>query len=305
MLNPIRNIVLPTDFSDCADAATERAVEFARLDGAAVHLVHAVSVPAIAAPYEVSVPGAIWEGVRKAAEERMAEAREALEKQGIAEVTGIVVEAAESVVAIREAVQAHDADLVVMGTHGYGRFKHAFLGSVAERTIRSVDCPVIAVKEPCSEAVGRVRRILVAVDFSSDSDVAVEAAVALATRMGAALDVVHAVEMPRAYLPRVYSSALGGVDLERRIWQSAEQRLAELEQKLAPSELSVTLHSRAGSAPQVISDVAEEVGCQLIVMGTRGNTGLPRLVLGSVAAHTLREAPCSVMTVTAKEPEAG
>jgi nucleotide-binding universal stress UspA family protein len=51
----------------------------------------------------------------------------------------------------------------------------------------------------------------------------------------------------------------------------------------------------------VITEVAEQIGCQLIVMGTRGNSGLSHLLLGSVAERTLRTAPCSVLTVKAAD----
>jgi nucleotide-binding universal stress UspA family protein len=51
----------------------------------------------------------------------------------------------------------------------------------------------------------------------------------------------------------------------------------------------------------VITELAEEIGCQLIIMGTRGNTGLSHVLLGSVAERTLRAAPCSVLAVHAEE----
>ena len=53
----------------------------------------------------------------------------------------------------------------------------------------------------------------------------------------------------------------------------------------------------------VIAETAEEIGCQLIVMGTRGNSGLSHVLLGSVAERTLRTAPCSVLVVKAEEGE--
>jgi nucleotide-binding universal stress UspA family protein len=55
----------------------------------------------------------------------------------------------------------------------------------------------------------------------------------------------------------------------------------------------------------VISKVAEEIGCQLIIMGTRGNSGLSHVLLGSVAERTLRIAPCSVLTVKAEDCQGG
>jgi len=300
-LNPIRNIVVPTDFSASARAAMARAAVLARPDGAAIHLVHAISVPKLFVPYEVSVPGAVWEAVQQAAEERLEEARKNLEADGIASVTGSVVDVSDVTKAIREAVDANHADLVVMGTQGQGKVRKAFFGSTAADAVRSIYCPVIVVKEPAKAAAEAIRRILVAVDSSADSDRAVDAATALAGRLDAAVDLVHAIEMPRAFLPSVYASALG-VEIEQRMRDCGSELLEGAKRQVADGGLVATLHGRPGQPPEVIAEVAKEIGCQLIVMGTRGNTGVSRLLIGSVAERTLRAAPCSVMTVTSKLP---
>jgi nucleotide-binding universal stress UspA family protein len=52
-----------------------------------------------------------------------------------------------------------------------------------------------------------------------------------------------------------------------------------------------------GDAARVILEVAREIGAGLIIMGTQGRTGLGRLLLGNVAEHVLRKAPCPVLTV--------
>jgi nucleotide-binding universal stress UspA family protein len=59
----------------------------------------------------------------------------------------------------------------------------------------------------------------------------------------------------------------------------------------------VTAHLREANPSDAILDVAREIDADLIVMGTRGLTGLKHVLLGSVAERTLRLAPCSVLTV--------
>jgi nucleotide-binding universal stress UspA family protein len=61
----IQNIAVPTDFSPLARAAAARAATLARLDGAAIHLVHAIDVPVPVAPYPVSVPTDLREEIRR------------------------------------------------------------------------------------------------------------------------------------------------------------------------------------------------------------------------------------------------
>jgi nucleotide-binding universal stress UspA family protein len=295
-------IVVPTDFSPLSDAAAARAGSLAALDGAAVHLVHAFKFPLVVTPYEVSVPTAIWEGVRRAAQERLEEARKALEGHGARKVTAEIANSGDPADAIAAAVDAHAADLVVMGTHGHTGFKRAFLGSVAAHTLHRVTCPVLAVKQQPDEAAVPITRILLAVDFSSHSSEAVEAAAGLAQRLGASVDVVHAFVMPRDFIP--YASDLG-MELEEQIWASVTERLEGVREKLEHLKIPVTLHALRGDPSSVIADLAKQIDCQLVVMGRRGLTGLSHVLLGSVAERTLRTAPCSVMTINAAEGREG
>jgi nucleotide-binding universal stress UspA family protein len=292
----IRSIVVPTDFSAFSAAAAARAATLARLDGASIHLVHAVRFPLVVAPYEVSVSAAVWEELRRAARVQIEEARKAVEARGVATVTAEVADPSDPVDAIAAAVASRGADLIVMGTHGHGGLQHAFLGSVAERTLRTASRPVLAVKEDAAKAAQEIRRIVVAVDFSAHSDRAVEAAAALAKRLAAPVDVVHAFDLPYDYVP--YASDFG-TELEQKMQAAAGERLDAVSEQLAKAGLDARVHTRRGHAPEVIGELAAQVGAQLIVMGTRGNSGLAHVLLGSVAERTVRTAPCSVLTVKA------
>jgi nucleotide-binding universal stress UspA family protein len=297
-MDRIQSIIVPTDFSMLSQAAAARAVTLAHLDEASIHLVHAVRFPLIAAPYAVSVAAAVWEGIRRAAQEKLEEARKAIEEMGVSTVTAEILDSGDAVQAIAAAVEAHEADLVVMGTHGHGGLKSAFLGSVAERTLRTVDRPILAVKEDLARAADPITRILLAVDFSVHSDRAVQVAAGLAKRLAGSVDVIHAFDLPRDYIP--YASPFG-VELAQAIQASATERLEGVRERLEESQVPVTLHARRGCPSVVIAEAAEEIGCQLIVMGTRGNSGLSHVLLGSVAERTLRTAPCSVLAVKAEE----
>jgi nucleotide-binding universal stress UspA family protein len=297
-MDRIRSIVVPTDFSALSQAVAARAVTLARLDGASIHLVHALRTPLIVTHYEITVPSDMWEGIRKAAHEKLEEARKAIEGKGVSTVTAEISESGDAVQVIADAAKAHAADLVVMGAHGHGGLERAFLGSVVERTLRTLDRPVLAVKQDPVKAEEPITRILVAVDFSVHSDRAVEVAAGLAKRLFATVDVVHAFDLPRDYIP--YASSFE-VELEQKIQAIASERLESVRERLEESQVPATLHSRRGHASVVITELAEEIGCQLIIMGTRGNTGLSHVLLGSVAERTLRAAPCSVLAVHAEE----
>jgi nucleotide-binding universal stress UspA family protein len=238
--------------------------------------------------------------VRKAAQEKLEAVRSDVEARGVSVVTAEIPDAGDPVAAIRAAVDARGADLVVMGTHGHGGLHHVFLGSVAERTLRTVAPPVLAVKEEPERAFQSIEKILLAVDFSAHSDRAVEVTAALAARLGASVDVVHAFELPRDYMP--YASEFG-MELDRRMQADVAEKLEAVQERLNASQVPSTLHSRRGRPSAVIVQAAAEFHSQLIAMGSRGQTGLEHVVLGSVAERTLRMAPCSVLVVKAARAE--
>jgi nucleotide-binding universal stress UspA family protein len=298
-VQPIRNIVVATDFSPLSEAAAVRAAYFARLEAGAVHLVHAIGFPLVAAPYEISFPPNVWESVREAARQQLERTRKSVESRGVKTVTAELSELTDPARAIATAADAHGAELVVMGTHGRRGLERAFLGSVAERALRSVDRPILAVKESPEAAAQPIEKILLAVDFSAHSDRAIEAAGGLAERLrGVSLDVVHAFDLPHEFNP--YLSELG-VELERKIEADRLRRLEMACKPLAERKLRMRLHLLRGRPDAVIAEAARQMGSQLIVMGTRGSSGLSHVLLGSVAERTLRAADCSVLCVKAAD----
>lgn len=133
-----------------------------------------------------------------------------------------------------------------------------------------------------------LRTILCPVDFERNSLQALELARRIASRVDAALYVLHV--CPTVSVP------LGGVVTNPVLAdQLAEAKLNEI----AGRRLGGVRHHlmiRHGDAGRAVVDAARELGANLVVMGTHGRSGLPRLLLGSVAEHALREAPCPVLT---------
>jgi len=299
-MEAIRNIVVATDFSALSEAAVARALTLARLDGAAIHLVHALSFPLLVSPYDVAIPPNVWEDLRVAARRQIEEQRQQIEAQGVQGATAEIAESTDATRAIAAAVEAHRADLVVMGTHGHRGVEHAILGSVAERTLRSIERPILAVKEDAARAAEPIRRILLAVDFSPDSDRAVALTAGLARRLGAHVDVVHALDLPHDHFA---SLASFGIELEQKIRTHVAEALDAVGVELEKNGIPLTLITRPGRPSAVIAEVAQESGCQLIVMGSRGRSGLSHVLLGSVAERTLRLAPCAVLVTRAPESE--
>lgn len=140
----IESILVPVDFSDTARAATDYAIRIARESGAEIHLLHSFPVsPGIATPYGPALPDAVFQSIRDGAERRLAEVRERIEGEGVRVKAHLTAEPPSF--AISEAAEELGVDCIVMGTRGLSGLKHAVLGSVAERTVRTAPCPVFTV----------------------------------------------------------------------------------------------------------------------------------------------------------------
>jgi nucleotide-binding universal stress UspA family protein len=140
-----------------------------------------------------------------------------------------------------------------------------------------------------------IRSILVATDFSENAREALEVAIDLAKQFGTELHVIHCLDLP---IPIVNPYAVSVPDT--LLTEARDEAARQLQEAVAEAEkagVAAKSHLADVPAPQAISHLAEQIGADLVVMGTRGHTGLKHVLLGSVAERTLRHAPCSVLTV--------
>jgi len=142
-----RRLLVAEDFSEHAAAALDTAISLARELGARVEVVHVYQRPVeLLTPYEIALPESVVTEVRNAASERL---RGSIEKVRAAGVQGEAhLREGPPAASIVQLAAELPADLIVLGTRGLTGFKHALLGSVAERTLRTAPCPVLAVKTP-------------------------------------------------------------------------------------------------------------------------------------------------------------
>jgi universal stress protein A len=147
--------------------------------------------------------------------------------------------------------------------------------------------------------LARFRKILVPSDFSSHSESALDLAIELAKDSDAEIHLVHAYELP-ASVTMAY-----GVAIPQAVWdgvqEAASNRLDELVAKTEAAGVKATKHLMTGPAADAVLEAASAQGADLIVMGTRGLTGLRHVLLGSVAERTIRGAPCPVLTIRGED----
>ncbi|HEX7124593.1 MAG TPA: universal stress protein [Thermodesulfobacteriota bacterium] len=140
-------ILHPTDFSSCAGQAQARAAALARAFGAEVLLVYVLVEAMLFGEGFVGMAEVerIYDAQKRWAEKALADRVAELEAQGIKARSLLVVGVpADEIV---RAAERERADLIVLGTHGRGAVGRFFLGSIADRVVRTAPCPVVTVRE--------------------------------------------------------------------------------------------------------------------------------------------------------------
>ena len=141
----------------------------------------------------------------------------------------------------------------------------------------------------------RPTRILVPTDFSRNAEEALRFAVPLARQLGGKITLLHSIDWQVNPQMR---SAPGVIDTINKVAKdAAEHRLESLARTKVPQELLEKTIVEFGPAQVGIPEAARELKIDLIVISTRGHTGLQRILLGSTTARVVRYASCPVLTV--------
>lgn len=305
----MKRILVGTDFSPQSHVALAHALRIARRLDATLLLAHAGTViePTAAA---LAPESAVLVEYQKIVAEHEVENRTRLGEL-VREVQAQGVRAEERLIdgfadtALRDAAEALDADLVVIGTHGRTGLKRLLLGSVAERVVRLCRRHVLVAREVglADDAPGRsYRRILVPTDFGPLAERAFEIALSLVEPTGE-IELFHSWHLPLSstMVPgRASEAAIEPVRIS--IEEGAHEKAQALIARHPASSARVTVTVFNEPPSRAISERADQ-GHDLIVMGGHGHRGLSRWILGSVAEATVRHAPCSVLVVHAREHE--
>lgn len=285
----MKSIMLATDFSERSDRALRRATLLAEQSNATLSIIHVV---------DDDQPRRIVDSERQLAMSLLQDLKATVAKVDSVACTSEVFVAAPHA-GIARAVTQIQPDLLVIGPHRRQALNDVFVGTTAERTIRSVECPVLMVNAP---PVRPYRSALLATDFSEGARRAAHVFEALGMDEGIRVAMFHTFLVPALHL--ALSHMLGK---EERASIVADER------KLAAQDLSAFAKSVGKISPVQILRPAErrpaleilaaakQENADLVVVGTTGESGLLRLFLGSVADEVLRGAVCDVLAVPPKE----
>ncbi len=291
----MKKLLVPTDFSECADNAKDTAIRIAERNGAEIHLLHSVNTPVDWREFEAytrrgTIP--FSGGSQAELHKDFNTAVEAIDsKMGeiISEAEAKSLKAHKHVVYnynyndIVKWAEENNVDLIVMGSHGASGWNELFVGSITQRVVRTSKIPVLVAKGDSD--LSSMKQIVFASDFEeTDAMDDLKDAISFAKIFGATLNLLY-VNTPRKFEDSVHS------------YHKMERFLSELEVDI-PYEKHVF---NEYTIEDGIRAFAEREGMDLISITTHGYHGIRRLFDPNVSEHLINHSDRPVLCLTMKE----
>lgn len=185
----MKRILVPTDFSRCADYASKAAISLAKRSNSELHFVHFMSIPVSWLQLE-SGQDKIYPDITREVEEandRLKELVKQAQEEGLK--SDYLIAYNESSSNISRHIQEQGIDMIVMGSHGASGVRELFIGSNAQRIVRQSSVPVLIVKNEISSVEG-INLSFVS-DFEPESIKPFEQLLRVAEVMGAKVNLVY------------------------------------------------------------------------------------------------------------------
>jgi len=307
-------ILLAVDGSEYSLAAVEEAARMIWPEGSMVKIVSVAEMPAPVAPWAMPIPSDFLKEWNRIFEEHaIANISRAL--AGFGEIDGSRTKTITETLdgdpktAILDEAERWDADLIILGTHGYNALERLWLGSVSRAVASNSKCSVEIVRRRKNQDASELGlKILLAVDGSESSDAAVEEIAGRPWPRDTRVNVISVVHLPftptpeTKSLPESYYSQLEKAGREQA--ESAIDRaVSRIRESNSEREIPLRFITDVilGRSEEKIIETANEWGADLVMLGSHGKRGINRFLLGSVSQAVAYHAPCSVEIVRTKE----
>jgi len=288
-------MVLASDGSAQAKVARDLVAGLALPDDALVRIVSALGTPPSLAGLPGSMRDQVIAGATATIERELAEFAAPLERRGL-RVECAVLEGRAATAIVDDAGLSR-ADLVVVGSHGRSQLGSLVLGSVSAEVVDRAPCPILVAR-----GSGALERVIFAEDGSPNARRARDLVADWEIFRDARVRVVSVAHVD----PHFHSGIAPSEQVVARRTLVASRAATQHEHEQLATR-SVQLLARAGRRSEAevrLGIPAAEIVCaarewpaDVVVMGSRGRTGIERLLLGSVARGVLQSAPCSVLVV--------
>jgi len=287
LLTP-KTILMATDLSARSDRALERAVGLATQYSARLVVLNIV---------DEDLPMSVQDTVREAT---LKEIQSGLDRIDGANAISTKIEAisGKDYRDILDHAEEISADLIIMGIHRNETGTKPIAGTTMERVVRKGRQPVLVVP---SRAQGPYKNVVIGVDFSAFSRIAIHHALSLAP--GAQFNAVHSFHVPFGGFQRGRDTRNAVRDEhERELKSMIEHEMDTLVSSATTAEtsdVSIQKIVKEGETQSVIRSEVARLQPDLLVLGTHGRVGLSHALLGSIAETFLNNPPCDVLVVKA------
>jgi nucleotide-binding universal stress UspA family protein len=199
---------------------------------------------------------------------------------------------------ILHSAEAISADLIVMGSHRKQFLRDLFVGTTIERVIRKGQFPVLMVN---NDVNGRYRNAIAAVDISEPSANAIRVARSIGLVDENSINLLHALLPPG--IGQMTTAVVNRQTPNEYVAAERKRATDELSAFLTAKELACpNLRVEEGVPFEVISRAVAEMRPDLLILGTRGRTGLHKVFLGSVTEEALRRLDVDILAVPPASP---
>lgn len=276
----MKKILIPTDFSEQADNALKAAIYLAKNTEAEIHLLHVeeyVGSTGFNTMGDTATSNMDQLFVLKLMEvnkRKMLDLIDNLNDESLHIYHEVKV--GRIFQSVRDYVQEHQIDLIVMGTQGSNGFSEVMVGSNTEKVVRQAGCPVLSVRRLPVDF--KIKKIVFATNFDGDQQQAVDQLKQLQSLFGARLHLL--------YVNTVFTFASS---------RSVRQQMEAFAQKHALTDYEFNSYNDETEERGIIN-FADEADADLIAVVTHGRTGLSHLLMGSIAEDVVNHAQRPVLT---------
>lgn len=271
----MKKILVPTDFSEQAENALKVAVQLAKKYDSEIYLLHMLELP-MQEMDVMNTPSALPEAMffMKLAQQRFEAILEQDFLQGVT--VHDIVKNYPSFSGIIDTCKEHEVDFIVMGSYGASGFKEMFVGSNAEKVVRTSDVPVLVIKS--NHAEFSVDRFVFASDFKKDNKDTYRQATEFAKSFGAKLYLLM-VNTANSFLST----------------SEANRRINEFIKGYDFDNYSVHIYNDESVETGVLN-FAKEIDADLIGISTHGRQGISHFFNGSIGEDVVNHAKRPVIT---------
>ncbi len=286
-------VLVPVDFSEVTNAVLRTVRRIVEAHGGEVVLFHTVS-PAIYIPYpeslsvdviDVKILQEIEESKKREAEERLKGLVEFLEPLR----TRLVVDVGDPRDLILEMEERENPDLVVIGSHRKGLVEKILVGSTAEKVVKHGRKPVLVIKgsEPTF-----TKKVLIAYDFSKTAERTVEFALGFLKPFRVEIQLLH-IDEP-IDLPLVERIGRAIYEKYREEKRNYLERVKERFER-AGFKVSSEFADGRDPAQEIVDRVHGDKDIELVIMGSKGLSGLKRILLGSTSTEVFGKVDAPIL----------